>query len=71
MNNIFKSIAISVLYVLIFPVSLFSENSAQMWFPAKNELSAISWRSIVAINIVVLIIVLLFIGLIIRAVVGK
>jgi small-conductance mechanosensitive channel len=67
MSNILRTTAVATLHVLIFIVALFSENSAQMWFPAKDELTGISKRTVTVIDVTLLIIISIVIYLFIRA----
>ncbi len=71
MKNFFRLIATAVLYLIIVIVTLFSENAAQAWFPAKDELSGISSRSVVIIDLVLLIIIVTIVYFFVHAFAAK
>jgi sterol desaturase/sphingolipid hydroxylase (fatty acid hydroxylase superfamily) len=56
MTNSIKSISTVTLLLLIVVVTLFSENTAQAWFPQKDELRNISFKSALIIDLITLII---------------
>ncbi len=66
MTSIIKSIASSILFILVTIVTLFSANAAQAWFPQKDELSAISSKSAIIIDLIASIILVAIIYYIVR-----
>lgn len=65
-----KRIASHILFLLVFIVTIASENAAQAWFPERKNLEAMSLRTAIIVNGITLLIVATFVYLIVRAAIG-